>query len=96
VFKSSAPDEKEMARLALMDDSVAYIAEEEVSGKKNFLRVTGTDASPSSTKKTDARISWMMHFAEPSDMHKWIATLKQTVAQRFVVCIKFTMKATPR
>jgi hypothetical protein len=87
LFKSSGSEEREIGRLALQDDSVAYIAEEEVAGRKNFLRVTGMDvgapvAELQARKDRDGMASWILHFNDPADMHKWIATIKSAVAQR--------------
>ncbi|KAF8827761.1 hypothetical protein HHX47_DHR4000254 [Lentinula edodes] len=43
LFKSASPDEREMERLEITEDSVVFISEEEIGGKKGVVQVAGVD-----------------------------------------------------
>ncbi|KAJ3986559.1 hypothetical protein F5890DRAFT_1502783 [Lentinula detonsa] len=43
LFKSASPDERELERLEINEDSVVFISEEEIGGKKGVVQVAGVD-----------------------------------------------------
>ncbi|KAJ4482263.1 hypothetical protein J3R30DRAFT_3458062 [Lentinula aciculospora] len=43
LFKSPSPDERELERLEINEDSVVFISEEEIGGRKGVIQVAGID-----------------------------------------------------
>ncbi|EIW80926.1 hypothetical protein CONPUDRAFT_165167 [Coniophora puteana RWD-64-598 SS2] len=88
LFKSSSPDEKELERLAINDDSVIYISEEDVGGRGNVVKIGGVESG--SVKKEinleeNGRTMWFVQIKDATEAQKWITSIKGAVlAQRTI------------
>ena len=80
VFKSAAANERELERLEISADSVVFVAEEEVAGKRGVVKVGGINGA-----------EMTLHSADSSEAQNWIAAIKHAVlSQRFVSCCQYT------
>ncbi|PFH53923.1 hypothetical protein AMATHDRAFT_53582 [Amanita thiersii Skay4041] len=81
IFKSSAGQEKETDRLEINEDSVVFIAEEEVGGRKHVVKVGGRDESGIKKEYTEegCRTMWFFQIADSTESQRWIATIKNVI-----------------
>ena len=82
VFKSPSPDEKELERLEINEDSVVFVAEEEVGGKRSVIKVGGADvgAMKKEYMTNEAGYSmWLLHIQDTVDAQKWITDIKNAI-----------------
>ncbi|KAG5340212.1 hypothetical protein C0989_002614 [Termitomyces sp. Mn162] len=82
LFKSSAGEEKEMERLAINEDSVVFISEEEVGGRKHVVKVGGVDVGAMKKElncEENGRNMWFLHITDPVEAQKWITAIKSAI-----------------
>ncbi|KAF8630902.1 hypothetical protein AX17_005260 [Amanita inopinata Kibby_2008] len=85
LFKSSSTGEKETERLEINEDSVVFVAEEDVGGRKNVIKVGGRDEGCANNAKKDhnceegGRTMWFLQISDPTESQKWIATIKNVI-----------------
>ncbi|KAG5637362.1 hypothetical protein H0H81_004827 [Sphagnurus paluster] len=82
LFKSSAGEEKEMERLEINEDSVVFIAEEEVAGRKHVVKVGGVDVGAMKKElnhEESGRTMWFLHIADQKEAQKWINVIKTAI-----------------
>ena len=88
LFKSPAPDERELERIEINEDSIVCISEEDVAGKSSVIKIGGIDVGgkrKESLVDEDARTMWFIHIEDQSEAQGWISTLKSVVLeQRYV------------
>ncbi|KAJ3856610.1 hypothetical protein EV368DRAFT_32029 [Lentinula lateritia] len=88
LFKSASPDEREMERLEITEDSVVFISEEEIGGKKGVVQVAGVDVGFTKDKeqvKGREQAMWLFHISDPLEKQRWIESIKNKVfAQRTI------------
>ncbi|KIL67860.1 hypothetical protein M378DRAFT_159060 [Amanita muscaria Koide BX008] len=85
IFKSSAADEREIERLEINENSVVFIAEEDVGGRRRVVKVGGGEKNGTRKNQVieDGRITWFFHIPDLVESQKWIATIKNVIlAQR--------------
>ncbi|KZT64945.1 hypothetical protein DAEQUDRAFT_814649 [Daedalea quercina L-15889] len=70
VFKTGVPDERELERQYVCVDTVVFVAEEDVGGRRGVIRVGRTDSTG-----TDMAL----HMADSAQAQEWIAAIKQAV-----------------
>ncbi|KAI5986128.1 hypothetical protein EDD15DRAFT_1595211 [Pisolithus albus] len=89
LFKTASLNEVEMERLEITEDSAMFLAEEEVGGRKNVVKLVGKDVG---TKKhvngsshtggsmeDSARAMWFLQFTAREESQHWIAAIKNAV-----------------
>lgn len=88
LFKSSGSEEKELERLEINEDSVVFVAEEEVGGRKGVIKVGGLDVGAFKKElnhEIGGRTMWFLQILNQTEAQKWIAAIKNTIlGQRFV------------
>jgi hypothetical protein len=88
IFKSSGGDEKEIERLEINEDSVVFVAEADVGGRKHVVKVGGVDVGALKKElncEEGGRTMWFLHIADPAEAQKWITIIKTTIlGQRYV------------
>jgi hypothetical protein len=89
VFKSAGLEEKELERLEINEDSVVFVAEDDVGGKQSVIKVGGTDVG---AMKKEYMINeggysmWLLHIENTADAQRWITNVKNAVlGQRYVL-----------
>jgi len=89
VFKSGGSEEKELERLEINEDSVVFLPEDEVGGRRSVIKVGGTDVG---AMKKEYMINeggysmWLLHIQDTADAQRWITNIKNAVlGQRYVV-----------
>lgn len=74
VFKSAAAHERELERLEIGADSVVFVAEEEVAGKRGVVKVGGINGA-----------EMTLYIMDAVEAQNWIAAIKHAVlSQRYV------------
>jgi hypothetical protein len=77
LFRSSNVEERELERLEINEDSVVFVAEEDVGGRKNVVKVAGVDGG--SNHGTAAM--WLLQIPEAQ---QWITLIKGVIlGQRY-------------
>lgn len=82
LFKSSNGEEKEIERLEINEDSVVFVAEAEVGGRKHVVKVGGVDVGALKKElncEEGGRTMWFLHISDPAEAQKWISTIKTTI-----------------
>jgi hypothetical protein len=82
LFKSSSSEEREVERLEINEDSVVFVADEEVEGRRGVVKVAGIDVGPSRKEKTQeasGQTTWMLQIADAAKAQKWIAAIKNVI-----------------
>jgi len=95
LFKSPSPFEKEIERLEINEDSVIFVSEDEVGGKKSgsVVKVGGRDVGAMRKDyvfQEDGRALWFLCMEELDigERHRWIAGIKNAVlGQRYAFLI---------
>lgn len=82
LFKSAAAGETEIERLEINEDSVVFIAEDDVGGRKYVVKVGGRGAGgPKKNQFTDegGKVMWLLQIYESTESQKWISTIKSLI-----------------
>ncbi|KAF8636000.1 hypothetical protein AX15_000161 [Amanita polypyramis BW_CC] len=82
VFKSFAAGETETERLEINEDSVVFIAEEDVGGRKHVIKVGGRDEGgmrKDQIVEEGGRTMWFFQISDSGDSQKWISTIKNVI-----------------
>ncbi|KAK2465205.1 hypothetical protein APHAL10511_002559 [Amanita phalloides] len=87
VFKSSSAGEFETERLEINEDSVIFIAEEDVGGRKHVVKVGGRGEGSikgGQTVEEGGRTMWLLQICDTAESQKWISTIKNIIlGQRY-------------
>jgi len=88
LFKASNADEKEIERLEINEDSVVFVAEEDVGGRKHVVKVAGVDVGAKKKElnhEEGGRTMWFLHIPNPTEAQQWITAIKNVIlGQRYV------------
>lgn len=82
LFKSGNPEEVELERLEINEDSVVFVAEDEVGGKRSVIKVGGTDVG---AMKKEYLINeggysmWLLQMQDTAQAQKWITNIKNAI-----------------
>ncbi|TFK73595.1 hypothetical protein BDN72DRAFT_834469 [Pluteus cervinus] len=82
LFKSANPDEKEVERLEINDDSVVFVAEEEVGGRRHVIKVGGLDVGAMKkdwNSEEGGRTMWFLQITDSAEAQKWISGIKTAI-----------------
>jgi hypothetical protein len=82
LFKSSSPDEKELERLEINEDSVVFVAEEEVGGRRQVIKVGGADVGAMKKEYTydeGGYTMWLLQITDQAEAHQWITNIKSAI-----------------
>jgi len=87
LFKGTSKDEKELERLEVTEDSVIFVAEEDVGGRGNVVKFAGKDVSSKrsgAVREESLRTMWFLQIKDPAESHRWISAIKNAVlTQRY-------------
>ncbi|KAH6906077.1 hypothetical protein BKA70DRAFT_1402175 [Coprinopsis sp. MPI-PUGE-AT-0042] len=80
VFKSAEPDEKELERLEINEDSVIFVSEDEVGGRRSVIKIGGLDIGTGKQQSGEvAQTIWHLQITDSRELKKWILTIKNAV-----------------
>ncbi|KAF9481211.1 hypothetical protein BDN70DRAFT_876684 [Pholiota conissans] len=82
LFKSSGEEEKELERLEINEDSVVFVSEEEVGGKRHVIKVGGADVGAMKkeyTHEEGGHIMWLLQISDQTVAQKWITNIKHAI-----------------
>ena len=82
LFKSSSPDEKEMERLEINEDSVVFVSEEEVGGRRQVIKVGGADVGAMKKEYTcdeGGHTMWLFQITDQAEAQQWITNIKSAI-----------------
>jgi hypothetical protein len=89
LFRSSGSEEKELERLEINEDSIVFVAEEEVGARKNVIKVGGQDVGALRKElnyEEAGRTMWLLQMVEPMEAQRWIAAIKTAIlSQRYEI-----------
>jgi hypothetical protein len=81
LFKSSSPDEKEMERLEINEDSVVFVSEE-VGGRRQVIKVGGADVGAMKKEYTydeGGYTMWLLQITDQAEAQQWITNIKSAI-----------------
>ncbi|KAJ7600953.1 hypothetical protein C8J56DRAFT_911693 [Mycena floridula] len=81
LFKTSGAEERELERLEINADSVVFVAEEDVGGRRHVIKVGGIDVGALKrdlNQEEAGRTMWFLH-ADQGDAQKWITSIKNVI-----------------
>ncbi|KAK7056685.1 hypothetical protein VNI00_002402 [Paramarasmius palmivorus] len=81
LFKSTG-EEKEIERLEINEDSVVFVSEEDVGGRKHVIKVGGVDVGAMRkdlNHEEGGRTMWYLQMTDPAQSQKWIASIKNAI-----------------
>jgi hypothetical protein len=93
LFRSSATEERELERLEINEDSVVFVAEEEVGGRRSVVKVRGVDVAAfkkESNQEEGGQLMWFLHIVDPFEAQKWIAAIKNAILRQRYDLIDFS------
>ncbi|KAG9315836.1 hypothetical protein JVU11DRAFT_3485 [Chiua virens] len=96
LFKSASKDEKEVERLEVTEDSVIFVAEEEVGGRGNVVKFAGKDVSAKRTGETGedgVRTMWLLQITDSAESQRWISAIKNAVLTQRAVRAGLNIRA---
>lgn len=76
------PEEREIERLEINDDSVVYLSDEEVGGKRNVVKVGGVDVGAMKKElnsEEGGRTMWCLQIGDQAEAQRWIEGIKGAV-----------------
>jgi hypothetical protein len=82
LFKSSGPDEKELERLEINEESVVFVAEQEVGGRRQVIKVGGADVGAMKKEYTHEEggfTMWLFQITDQVESQQWITNIKNAI-----------------
>ncbi|KAG7443133.1 uncharacterized protein BT62DRAFT_982273 [Guyanagaster necrorhizus] len=82
LFKTSNGEDKELERLEINEDSVVFMAEEEVGGRKHVIKVGGVDVGALKkdlNPEEGGRTMWFLQIVNQAESQRWITNIKQLI-----------------
>jgi hypothetical protein len=81
IFRTSGAEEKEMERLEINEDSVVFVAEEEIGHRRSVVQVGGVDVGAVKNDHSEgkAQAMWFLQIVDPFEAQKWIALIKNLI-----------------
>ncbi|KAG9227465.1 hypothetical protein CCMSSC00406_0000889 [Pleurotus cornucopiae] len=82
LFKSSGLEEKELERLEINEESVVFVAEEEVAGRRQVVKVGGIDVGALKKElnyEEGGKTMWFLQITDPAETQKWISGIKSAI-----------------
>ncbi|KAF4617424.1 hypothetical protein D9613_006089 [Agrocybe pediades] len=82
LFKTSNRDDKELERLEINEESVVFVSEGEVGGRRHVIKVGGTDVGAMKKEyihEEGGHTMWFLQFSDPVEAQKWITDIKNAI-----------------
>ena len=82
LFKSSSPDERELERLEINEDSVVSVSEEDVGGRRQVIKVGGADVGAMKKEYTydeGGYTMWLLQITDQAEAQQWITNIKGAI-----------------
>ena len=82
LFKSAAADERELERLQINEDSIVFVADADVAGRRSVVKVGGVDVGVQRKElnaEIDGRTIWLLHLPDLGESQKWINIIKDAI-----------------
>jgi hypothetical protein len=91
LFKSASPEEKELERLEINEDSVVFVAEEEIGNRRSVVKVAGVNVGVPKSElnpQEKGQVMWFFQILDPFEAQRWIAVIKNIIlGQRYIILI---------
>ncbi|KAF8908948.1 hypothetical protein CPB84DRAFT_1724769 [Gymnopilus junonius] len=82
LFKSANNEDTELERLEINEDSVVFVSEEEVGGKRHVIKVGGADVGAMRkeyTHEEGGHTMWLLQIPDQSEAQTWITNIKNAI-----------------
>ncbi|KAF5360549.1 hypothetical protein D9756_004781 [Leucocoprinus leucothites] len=82
LFKGSGADEKELERLVINEDSVAFVSDDEVGGRRHVIKVGGIEGGAFKKElnvEESGRTMWFLHIEDQQESKQWITCIKTSI-----------------
>jgi len=82
LFKDSGSDEKELERLAINEDSVVFVSDDEVGGRSHVIKFGGIEAGAFKKDlnvEDSGRTMWFLQIRDPAESRQWISAIKTSI-----------------
>lgn len=89
LFKSTTGEERELERLEINEDSIVFVADADVAGRRSVVKVGGIDVGVRRKElnaEIEGRTLWLLHIPNSSESQNWITAIKDAILiQRYLV-----------
>lgn len=92
LFKGASKDEKEVERLEVTEDSVIFVAEQDVRGRGHVVKFAGKDVSTKRSgvnREEGLRTMWLLQITDLGESQRWIAAIKNAVLTQRYSSLRF-------
>lgn len=82
LFKTTGSEDKELERLEINEESVVFVAEEEVAGRRHVIKVGGVDVGALKkelNQEEGGRTMWFLQITDQGEAQKWISAIKNAI-----------------
>lgn len=79
LFKASGPAEKELERLEINEDSVVFVSDDEIGGRRHVVKVGGIEVGAFKKELNQEESGRTMWFLQMEDSHQWISAIKNSI-----------------
>lgn len=82
LFKSAAPEERELERLEINENSVVFVADADVAGRRSVVKVGGVDVGVQKKElnaEIEGRTLWLLHIPNSNESQSWITAIKDSI-----------------
>ncbi|KAI0039663.1 hypothetical protein FA95DRAFT_1684182 [Auriscalpium vulgare] len=94
LFKSAAPDERELEHLEINENSVVHVTDEEISGRRSVIRVGGVDVgSGKELNGEENGRTMLLQIVHSAESQKWINAIKSAVLGQRCVYFMIDIRA---
>lgn len=82
LFKGTGADEKELERLIINEDSVVFVSDDEVGGRRHVIKVGGIGAGAFKKElnvEESGRTMWFLQIEDQTASQQWITGIKNSI-----------------
>ncbi|KAF9454767.1 hypothetical protein P691DRAFT_783879 [Macrolepiota fuliginosa MF-IS2] len=82
LFKGPGSDEKELERLAVNEDSVVFVSDEEVGGRRHVVKIGAVEAGALKKElnhEEAGRTMWFLQIEDSTESQQWISSIKNSI-----------------
>ncbi|KXN88189.1 hypothetical protein AN958_07648, partial [Leucoagaricus sp. SymC.cos] len=82
LFKGSGAEEKELERLVINEDSVVFVSDDEVGGRRHVIKVGGIEGGAFKKElnvEESGRTMWFLQIEDQAESQQWITGIKNSI-----------------
>lgn len=87
LFKGPGSEEKELERLEINEDSVVFVSDDEIGGRRHVVKVGGIEvgAFKELNYEESGRTMWFLQMEDSAESQQWISAIKNSILNQRLV-----------